>query len=182
MQHLLNLLSAQRVSCFSSPALVIGGLCVQVRQSPDIVVRKIDTADELNAVIDRYTGIPSLPYLLTLDDLAFTPKSAIPKLLKFIEDSSLDILLLSSQDVISPPLLSRMSLVVKTIVSPTHSNLLSPQAGRQRLQADSDLSRYDQIAQWAKESPLIYYNEVTVPNRPNRQKLLNLIEAAPIAR
>lgn len=145
---------------------------------PDIVIRRIDTADELSAVIDRYSGIPSLPYLLTLDDLAFTPKSAIPKLLKFVEDSTFDILILSSQDVVSSPLLSRMSLVVKAVTTPTRSNLLSPQIGRQRIQEDPDLSRYDQIAQWAKESPLIYYNEQLVPTRPNRQKLLNLIESA----
>lgn len=178
MQPPDNLTSSLGVEQFSAPALVIGGLCVHVRQLPDIVIRRIDTADDLNAVIDRYTGIPSLPYLLTLDDLAFTPKSAIPKLLKFVEDSTFDILILSSQDVVSPPLLSRMSLVVKAVIEPTHSNLLSPQAGRQRIQADADLSKYDQIAQWAKESPLIYYNELMVPTRPNRQKLLNLIESA----
>jgi len=178
MQSLLDLLSSYGVSHLSTPALVIGGLCVQVRQLPDIVIRRIDSADDLNSVIDRYSGISSLPYLLTLDDLAFTPKAATPKLLKFIEDSTLDILILSSQDVVSPPLLSRMSLVVKATTSPTRSNLLQPSIGRQRIQADQDkdLSRYDQIAQWAKESPLIYYNEVTVPNRPNRQKLINLIE------
>lgn len=157
---------------------MVGAPYRELKMKTDLPIRRVVNQEELTGVISQYTGVSNLESPLLIEDLAYLSPANLQQLLKFIEDSRLRVVLLSTYDVFTPPLLSRVKVFIKQSMEKTNSNMLAPSKGRERLSnlLSEDSHVLDKVRYQGKESPLIFYNDKTVPNRPNRAKLLSLIE------
>jgi len=177
MIHLQRLLKSQGVP-ESYPIAIVGSLYRTLKSQTELPIRRVTTGEELFNLVSNYTGVRSLGIPLLIEDLAYLPPSALQLLLKFLEESTLNIVLLSTYDVLSPALLSRIKHFIKAPIEKTQSNLLPPKKGRERIESvlSSDTHPLDRIRYQGKESPALYRIENQIPRRPNRAKLLNIIE------
>ena len=113
---------------------------------------------------------------LVIEDLYTLSFDCQSRLLKFIEDTNLKIILLSSEDNIIPTVLSRMSLVYK-IPEQVYSDLLPLTQARPELdKIDSDTYYLDYVKKQRALSPITYYNDLLVRGKSSKNKLLQLLE------
>lgn len=182
------------------PRLYIGVNTIRIfknnmrKKYPYIPVNMI-TKDNLAELLDYYTLQQSTPYPLILEDLYYQPQSIQTDLLKFIEDSPLRIVLLSSYDNIIPALLSRMSLIYKdpNCEEIIRSEFLNPSDGRMSIyskdksEEDNDeecIEEYDDTEHQSEimkriiqYSPMVYYHNGLVNHQVGKSKLLQLLES-----
>lgn len=132
--------------------------------------------DTIAPIIERFSGIRHRSIPLILEDIGYLSHQSQSHLLRFVEDSPLNIILLSTVDNIIPTIISRMSLVYK-ISDPVKSNFLSPQKGMNRISEylSEDSHYYDKCRLQSQESPILYYYNKVIPNK--RNKLLKVIMA-----
>lgn len=158
------------------PIALVGKPCKELLASTALPIKRAHSREELDEIIAQYHGIRKAPTPILIEDLSYIPTSALPKLLKFLEETKLDIVLLSTHDTLTPTILSRLRTVIKAPLNETKSNMLRPSVGRERLGLSPDSHPLDKYRRWGQESPQIYINEKTIPNRPNRNKILQIIE------
>lgn len=160
------------------PMGVVGEPYRELRSSSELPIRRVTNNEELRDLIAQYTGIKSLETPLLVEDLAFLSPWGLQSLLKFVEDTRLDVILLSTYDNFTPPLLSRLKVFIKAPIERTNSNFLDAGRGRDRIDSilSGDSHVLDRVRYQGRESPILYYNEKNVPRRPNRSKFLSLIE------
>lgn len=134
------------------------------------------TKDSITEFLDYYTNIPTMNTPLVIEDLYTLSFDCQSRLLKFIEDTNLKIILLSSEDNIIPTVLSRMSLVYK-VPEQVYSDLLPPTQARPELdKIDSDTYYLDYVKKQRALSPITYYNDLLVRGKYSKNKLLQLLE------
>lgn len=160
------------------PMLVIGSAVLDFKKAcSDPIVQVTDT-QSLREVVAYYSSIAVLDRLLIIEDLSFLPKGAEVTLLKFVEETSLKLVLLSYYDVVSPILLSRCKVVVKYQKEPTESAFLSPADGSKKIDelVVENTSYYDRVRYMGKYSPKVYFLEKMLGTARNRDKILSMIE------
>lgn len=158
------------------PIALVGKPARELLSTTELPIRRAHSKEELDDIIAQYHMVPKTATPLVIEDLSYVPTHSLPKLLKFLEESKLQIVLLATYDVLTPTILSRLRTVIKGPLTETKTNLLRPSVGRERLGLSPDTHPLDKYRRWGQESPQIYVNEKTIPVRPNRNKLLQLIE------
>lgn len=156
------------------PRLYIGKAAQELRKRVSFPIYQV-TKETLTEFISYYSTIPSMKYPLIIEDLAYLPFESQSNLLKFIEDSKLNIILLSSEDQILSTILSRMSLVYKLKDQVTSSFLTCKQAQEELDKIDQDTYYITFLKKQMQLSPISYYYDQYLGNKPNKQKLLQLI-------
>lgn len=168
------------------PRLYIGKAALELKKRVRFNIYQVNK-DTLSEFIDYYSTIPYMKTPLIIEDITYLPIKEQSNLLKFIEDSKLNIILLASEDTIISTVLSRMSLIYKMKEDVT-SLFLSSKEYNQR-ETEDNINREESlntniiedehyltyIKKEMKESPITYYYEQRVENKPNKQKLLQLI-------
>jgi hypothetical protein len=156
------------------PRLYIGKAAQELKKRVQFPVYQI-TKETLTEFISYYSTIPSMKFPLVIEDLAYLPFDSQSNLLKFIEDSKLNIILLSSEDQILSTILSRMSLVYK-IKEQVTSVFNTPRQAQEELdKIDTDTYYLTYVKKQMQLSPISYYYDQYIGNKPNKQKLLQLI-------
>lgn len=158
------------------PVAFIGAPARELKSTTSLPIRRVTNGAEMAELVANYTGVRATQTPLIIEDLAFLSPQVHQQLLKFLEESPLEIVVLSTYDVFTPPMLSRMKVFIKAPLERTQSNLLKPQQGRDKINLSKDTHPLDRIRHQGKESPMLYYLDKTVPQRPNRAKLISLIE------
>lgn len=158
------------------PRLYIGRAAQEFKKRMNLRVIQL-TKETMPDFLDYYTNIPKMETPLVIEDLAYLPIYVQSELLKFIEESQIKIILLSSEDNIIPTVLSRMSLVYKVQEQIT-SDFLSPAQARKELaEIDSDTFYLNYVKKQRALSPLTYYNDYLVSGKPNKNKILQILES-----
>ena len=144
--------------------------------------------DNIREFIEYYSTQQISARPLVIEDIYYLPESCQTDLLKFVEETQLKVVLLSSYDNIIPALLSRMAYVYKEerIIK---TSFLSPSEARKEMfnstykdaeEDDDDKEQEHQteiVKRKLKLSPMMYYNDSLIASLPNKQKLLNLLES-----
>lgn len=157
------------------PRLYIGRAAQEFKKRMNLRVIQV-TKDSITDFLDYYSNIPMMINPLVIEDLYTLSFDCQSRLLKFIEDTKLKIILLSSEDNIIPTVLSRMSLVYK-IPEQVYSDLLPPSQARSELEKiDSDTYYLDYVKKQRALSPVTYYNDLLVKGKSSKNKLLQLLE------
>ena len=156
------------------PRLYIGKAAQELKSRCPFPINQI-YKDTLSDFISYYTSVTSMVFPLVIEDISILNPTQQSVLLKFVEDSPLKIILLSSEDSIISTILSRMSLVYK-YPDKVKSNFDSP------VQAQEELSKLDTntlpqtyIRRQMEISPLAYYYDQVLENKSCKQKLLRLL-------
>ena len=156
------------------PRLYIGKAAQELKKRIQFPVYQV-TKETLSEFIEYYSTIPVMKFPLVIEDLAYLPVDSQSNLLKFIEDSKLNIILLSSEDQIITTILSRMSLVYK-IKEKVVSDFNSPRQAQEELdKIDQDTYYLTYVKKQMQLSPISYYYDQYVGNKPNKNKLLQII-------
>jgi hypothetical protein len=156
------------------PRLYIGKAAQELKKRCTFPVYQI-TKETLSEFIAYYSTIPSMKNPLVIEDIAYLPFDAQSNLLKFIEDSKLKIILLSSEDQIISTILFRMSLVYKIKENVSSQFLTVKQAQEELDDIDQDTYYLTYIKKEMQLSPISYYYDQYLKNKSNKQKLLQLI-------
>ena len=156
------------------PRLYIGRAAQDLKSKCPFPINQV-YKDTLSEFISYYTTIQTMAFPLVIEDIAILNPTQQSILLKFVEDSPLKIILLSSEDNVISTILSRMSLVYK-YPDKIKSNFDSP------LHAQEELSRLDTntlpqtyIRKEMEISPMAYYYDQLLENKSCKQKLLRLL-------
>lgn len=156
------------------PRLYIGKAAQELKKRVSFPIYQV-SRETLNDFLSYYSTIPAMNTPLVIEDLAYLPFDSQSNLLKFIEDSKLKIILLSSEDQIIPTVLSRMSLVYK-IKDNISSEFFTPKQAQEELdKIDQDTYYLTYVKKQMQLSPITYYYEQIVNNKTNKQKLIDLI-------
>lgn len=160
------------------PRLYIGQSAKEFKARVSVPICRVTDTNDLTALLERYSSIQRLESPLVIEDLAYLKVADQGMLLKFIEESPLRIILLSSYDQTIPTILSRVNTIYKSAGS-VESSFHSPAKGRAAMDSYLSENSYylDQIAYQGKSSPIMYMNDMLVPKgMQGRAKLLMLLE------
>lgn len=110
------------------PALLIGKYASEFRLIYKNTIWFLDDSGVLKELIERYSGIAALDgKYLVLDNINILNKPNQDRLLVFVENSELPIILLADYENITPTLCSRMKLILKDPIKKTiAANRLTP--------------------------------------------------------
>ena len=78
-------------------------------------IKSVSSADDVRDLVAYYQGFKKLSHPLVIEDLSRLSSQALSSLLKFIEESKLDLIFLSLFDQCPGPILSRMKVVNKKV-------------------------------------------------------------------
>lgn len=138
---------------------------------------------ELKELIEHFMYVKKYAYPLVIEDISFLTGRGQSKLLKFVEDSNLNIILLASRDNVIPTILSRMKVIHKFYLSKNlRCDFLNPSKCREELrELGDDTSDIDRLDVIKTISPVVYYNDLVYNNSAfcrgsNYKKILSLLE------
>ena len=116
--------------------------------------------------------------MLVFEDLSFLPDSCEGLLLKFVEESKLDLVMLSLFDKVSLTLLSRVKRVMKYSREKVNSDFNSVSVGVQRLDESlkPDSHYYDKVRYMGMYSPLMFYLDRNIKRERNKAKILSFLD------
>jgi hypothetical protein len=156
------------------PRLYIGKAASELKKRVQFPIQLV-TKESLSDFISYYSTIPSMRYPLVIEDLAYLPVDAQSNLLKFIEDSKLNIILLSSEDNVIHTILSRMSLVYKMREEVRSDFREYRDAVEDLSEIDADTFYLTYVQKQCEISPISYYYDCLLKDKPNKTKLLNIL-------
>ena len=159
------------------PMLFIGAEHFRFLSWYDGLVHKFNSISEIREFVERYTGVVSLGNrLLVIDDLAYFPKGGMDCFLKFMEESVLRLVFLSSYDCCSAVFLSRVFLVVKSPLKPDLRCDFGEVDGEGLdllFSFGGDRSYFDILDDITERCPKLYYLHQCCRRRVNRRKRLS---------
>ena len=97
-------------------------------------------------------------------------------MLKLVEEASYPVILLSTFDCLTSPLLSRIRTVIKTIdrIESTFSGI---KAGASRMsEISEDAHYYERLRVMAQVSPILYYLEKKIKVTRNKERIFSILE------
>lgn len=163
----------------SFPALIIGGAVVDFKKNYSGPIARATTPDELRDLVSYYTSMTDIGRILVVEDISFLSNPSLEGLLlKFVEESKIPLVLLSTYDKVSPILLSRCKEVIKYYQEKTYSEFLSVSQGSQRISEvlSPDSHYYDRVRYYSKLSPKLYFLDKNVTSNRVKQKLLQFLD------
>ena len=140
------------------------------------------TKDELAEFIERFSHYKSYTLPVIIADISFFNAKEQSMLLKFMDDTSLNLILLASRDNILPTIISRVKEFRKYYANSSDINFFEINKAREmldnELKAMEDYSYEDKLITAMKYNPLLSYNDSIVSHYSlnDRQKLLSIIE------
>ena len=125
-----------------------------------------------------YTSIKVLDRPLVVEDLAFLPATSEGYLLKFVEETPLDLILLSYYDSVSSIMLSRVKRVEKYYNEKTESSFQAASVGYKRMSEElsNDSHYFDRVRFMSKASPKMFFLESRVATTRNKSKILGFLD------
>lgn len=153
--------------------LYIAGYCQEFKRRVNVPIIYVND-ENIDQVIDQYSRFKSMRYPLVLEDIYYLSQVNQCKLLKFLEDTKLKVILLASSDNISPMILNRITDVYKRVPK-VNSHFIPMNECRNSI-SSGDLCRTDVIKKQMRNSPLLYRNDILVKKFSNKQKLLEILE------
>lgn len=158
------------------PRLYIGRAAYELKRRVNLPVHQV-SKETLDDFISYYSSFNSIKDPLVIEDLAYLPIEAQASMLKFIEDSKLNIILLSSEDNIIQTVLSRMSLIYKIKEKVFSQFIPSSQAEEELDLIDHDTFYLTYVKKQMSLSPITYYYDCMLNGQgKNKNKLLQLLE------
>lgn len=160
------------------PLVVIGSASVDFRRAYEGKIDKIKDIEELREFVAYYSNIKTLNRPVVIDDLSFLPGASEGVLLKFLEETQLKVIVLSTYDKLSPVILSRVRMVIKYYRDKVTSEFLKPYDGIRKLdeQVQSDTHYFTKIGLMGKTSPILYYLDNVIKGGRNKSKFLTILE------
>jgi hypothetical protein len=147
-------------------------------------INYISSKEDLVNLIDSFSHYKNYTLPVIISDISFLSPLEQSLLLKFIEDSNLNIILLASRDNILGTVISRMKEFRKyyVVCSGDRAGFIKTNKAREMLINDADefndLSVDDKQLIYNKYNPVLSYDDYLVKKyrRNDRDKLLSLIE------
>lgn len=160
------------------PALIIGDAVVDFKKEFSGPIVSVKDVTELKEVIAYYSGIPRLDRLLVIEDISFLGKDVNTSLLKFVEETELELVLLSKFDKIDEVLLSRIKKVIKYYKEPTESKFLRCSEGFNKLEEtlSPDSHYFDRVRYMGKLAPRLLLLDKTVKIKRIKNKVISFID------
>ena len=160
-----------------SPVLLLGSAVQDFKKVYTSKIEKVKNIEDVRDLVGYYKGIRELDYILVIDGLSFLGKDAIFTLLKLVEDSELDIILLSKFDNVPAVIVSRVKFIVKYSNKECKSQLLELEDGIDIVEekVDRDSHYFDRLKYIIKYSPKMYYVENNMGRIRNKNKIKDII-------
>jgi hypothetical protein len=173
------------------PKLFIGQAAMAFRQylnkhNYNYEIHYIVDKEDLIDLIEKFSHYANYTLPVIISDVSFLSKQEQSMLLKFMDDSNLNIILLASRDNILDTIISRVKEFRKYYLKDKHNNVGFIEIGKAREMfnndhADSfeDTSYDDKLVEYNKYNPMLVYNNSLVGNRSayEKNKLLNILES-----
>lgn len=164
------------------PCLLLGHYVTAFRKLFKGDIFHVSNVDEVREFVERFMGVESLGgKYLVLDGIGFLNDSAQSSLLKFIEESSLPIILLSYFDKVSPIILSRMRFVFKdSVAKVSHLQFMSLRDAYSMLDTkkstDSEFNYMDEVKFYADSCPsALVLNQLPKVSNYSTSRMIKLI-------
>ena len=160
----------------SGTRLIIGDAVTEFKKSYEGSICFVSNNEELRSLVAYYSGIRTLDREIVIEDISFIP-DASSTLLKFIEDTTLDVILLSRYDKVDQVLLSRISDVDKRYTSDVTSQFLNCSVGNEKIEdmLSSDTSYYDKARYYANIAPKMIMLDKTVKVASVKKKIYDFV-------
>ena len=153
--------------------MYIAWYCEEFKKRINLPIIRI-TDENAETVIDHYARINSMPYPLILEDVSYISPNAQSKLLSFLEETSLNVVLLASSDNISPMLIGRITEIYKRVPK-VQTRFTSMDKCRDELNLGG-FCPLDVLKKQMHNSPLLYRNDILTRKFSNKERLLKIIE------
>ena len=153
-------------------------MSVDFKKIYDGPVSRLTTLDEVREFVSYYNSIKVLDRLLVVEDLAFLPPMSEGYLLKFVEETPLNLVLLSYYDSVSSIMLSRVKRVEKYYNEKTSSSFQAASVGYKRMaeELSVDSHYFDRVKFMSKVSPKMFFLESKVSTTRNKGKILGFLD------
>ena len=160
------------------PLLIMGDAVIDFKREFDGPIVSVKDITELKEIIAYYSGISQLDRILVIEDISFLGKAVNTTLLKFVEETKLDLVLLSKYDRIDEVLLSRIKLVVKYYKEPTDSKFLRCTEGNERMEEalSADSHYFDRVRYMGKLAPKLLLLDKTIKIKRVKNKIASFID------
>lgn len=173
------------------PKLFIGQAAIAFRQylnkhNYNYEIHHIIDKEDLMDLIEKFSHYASYTLPVIISDISFLSKQEQSMLLKFMDDSNLNIILLASRDNILDTIISRVKEFRKYYLKDKHNSVgfIELSKAREMFNNDhdssfSDSSYDDKLIEYCKYNPALVYNNLLVGNRGlyEKNKLLNILES-----
>lgn len=145
----------------------------------------ISSREDLINLIETYSSYKNYFLPVIISDISFLNKKDQSLLLKFMDDTKLNIILLASRDNILETIISRVKEFRKFYVQDKNNKVGFININKAREMFDNDIGSFnddssieDQLKIYNKYNPMLYYNNSLVKRYSNndKKKLLNLLE------
>ena len=160
------------------PMLVIGDAVTDFKKNFQGPIVSVKDIAELKEVIAYYSGIDKLDRVLVIEDISFLGTDANTTLLKFVEETRFQLVLLSRFDRVDEVLLSRIRSVEKYYRDATDSKFMGLLEANQRIEdsLSSDSHYFDKVRYMAKLAPKLLLVEKTIKIKRVKSKILSFVD------
>lgn len=159
------------------PILIIGSYVTDFKKSIKIPMYHVENLNDVKDFVSYYSGIKHLDRPVVLEDISFLNKQVEGQLLKFIEETSLKIIVLSYYDKNSLIFLSRFKTVVKAMKDKTTSLFLPMKQGYSKIEQATveNTPYYQRVSLQGKNSPELYYYDKLLRYNRNYEKIIDIL-------
>ena len=172
------------------PKLFIGAASVSFqnyikKHNYDYQINYIASREDLISFIELYSGYKNYTLPVIISDISYLNKADQSLLLKFMDDTNLNIILLASRDNILDTIISRVKEFRKFYVNDksTRAGFISVSKAREMFtnehgEFDDDTSYEDKLLTYNQYNPMIAYDNDLVKSyrKYDQNRLLNLLE------
>lgn len=172
------------------PKLFIGQAAISFKsflkkKNLDYNINYVSTKEDLESIIDIYSAYKNYTLPVIISDISYLDSRGQSLLLKFMDDTNLNIILLASRDNILDTIISRVKEFRKFYVFNRGDKAGFISIGKAREMFNNDIGSFDEdtsyedkLLQYNKYNPLLSYDDLLVRqyNSVDRKKLLNIIE------
>ena len=163
----------------NTPMLIMGTAVMDFKKGYGKPIKVVRTTEEVRDLVANYASISSLDVPLVIDDLSFLKDNLSSMLLlKLVEESKFNLILLSLYDKVSPIMLSRVKTIIKYQKDKVESEFMPVGSGLRRVeeQLSADSHYFDRVKAFAKISPAAYVFEKKLGSVKNKQKIIQLLD------
>lgn len=150
------------------------------RNGYDYVINYITSRDELIALIDTYSKYKNYSQPVIISDISFLSHADQSLLLKFMEDTNVNIILLASRDNILGTIISRVKEFRKYYSELKNISFMKCAKAREvsHEELSDDLSNDDKLLIYSKYNPVLGYVDSLVRrfSTNDRDRITNLLE------
>lgn len=161
-----------------TPALLMGGYSKEFKAMYNGSILHAYTFDDVREIVETYSGV-GRSSLTVIDGVGFLSPVAVRTLLKFIEEATFPIILLSYKDTVPDVILSRMKFVLtKPVFEVGNFDFGSLGSCIDYLSNQEEkVHDYERYLYYAENCPVAYYLEKTGSSFGRDRRILGLLGA-----